>query len=252
MRLSFLSALTAAAALITTSANATTFFFAGPLDDAPTNAANINNDCGTVGADLCTTNFAAGFDYSKNGVSFNTVGYTGGTDLGTDGYVRGAAGILIQDLVGPNQGHGVISASEFTNGTPGAVDLDQINLDTGESVLYTFTESVTLTGIALNSGTSNDCPDLTGTEGPCGTVGVIVDGVLSTFNDFVANGVLAVGGVAVQLTGTTFEFLSLTGNAGYSIEQFTVSDVPVPAALPLLISGLLGLGFASRRRKKTA
>ena len=30
------------------------------------------------------------------------------------------------------------------------------------------------------------------------------------------------------------------------------SDVPVPAALPLLISGLAGLGFASRRKKKKA
>lgn len=31
----------------------------------------------------------------------------------------------------------------------------------------------------------------------------------------------------------------------------SISDIPLPAALPLLLSGLVGLGFASSRRKKS-
>jgi len=39
--------------------------------------------------------------------------------------------------------------------------------------------------------------------------------------------------------------------AGYFVE-YSVAPVPVPAALPLMLSGLLGLGFVGWRRKKTA
>lgn len=38
------------------------------------------------------------------------------------------------------------------------------------------------------------------------------------------------------------------GGSG-GIGNFNISEVPVPAALPLLLSGLAGLGFAARRRR---
>lgn len=35
----------------------------------------------------------------------------------------------------------------------------------------------------------------------------------------------------------------------FYLSSLTVSDVPLPAALPLLLSGIAGLGFAARKRK---
>ena len=38
--------------------------------------------------------------------------------------------------------------------------------------------------------------------------------------------------------------------AGLTFEKIGAPEVPVPAALPLLLSGIAGLGFASRRRRR--
>ena len=52
------------------------------------------------------------------------------------------------------------------------------------------------------------------------------------------------------------DFMNTTSIAfRYVNTQFyinTMSDVPIPGALPLLLSGIAGLGFASRRKKKAA
>lgn len=215
----------------------------GAAVDSPTG--NIALDCGSVGADYCSDNDALGFTYSKDGVSFTAVGYAGG-NLTESGFRRGGPNQLIQDLVSPNQGLGVFSEGGHT--------LDQINWDAGESIVFSFAEEVRVSNIWLNSGVSVDCPDVGGAEGPCGGVGVIVDGVFHSLSDYLAGGLLATGGAAAAFIGDTFEFIGLTAGAGYSIERFTVealtvSEVPLPAAAPLLLVGGLGLGAASRRRK---
>ncbi len=57
--------------------------------------------------------------------------------------------------------------------------------------------------------------------------------------------------------GDLIDFV-VTGDARPSIAgidpglQFQITEVPIPAALPLLLSGIAGLGFASRRRKQAA
>jgi len=40
-------------------------------------------------------------------------------------------------------------------------------------------------------------------------------------------------------------------NKEFYLSTMTINDMPIPGAIPLLISGLAGLGFASRRRRKT-
>ena len=44
----------------------------------------------------------------------------------------------------------------------------------------------------------------------------------------------------------------LSGSGAIDDLMFEVEEVPVPAALPLMLSGLAGFGFASRRRKNAA
>lgn len=56
-----------------------------------------------------------------------------------------------------------------------------------------------------------------------------------------------------DVTGVQRFVITLTGSGAIDDLMFEVTEVPVPAALPLLLSGLAGLSFASRRRKaKTA
>lgn len=239
-----------AAGLLMANAQAAVFEFDGATGtgnaiDAPVNG-NITTDCGTQGRDLCTVDHTLGFDYLVDGVSVNVTAYGGGA-LGQDGFIRGDADTLIQDLIGLNQGLGVISAAE---GNLINSSSDQINMETGESILFTFASETKITDIFVNDGLGNDCPG-GGLEGVCGAIGIIVDGgMLQTFTDFLAAGIIASGGEALELIGTTFEFVSLTPGGGYSIEALTA--VPVPGAIPLLISGLAGLGFASRGKKKAA
>ena len=51
------------------------------------------------------------------------------------------------------------------------------------------------------------------------------------------------------LDGATAVFFGFGGPNAVDFYVEAISDIPVPGALPLLISGIAGLGFASRRRK---
>ena len=55
-----------------------------------------------------------------------------------------------------------------------------------------------------------------------------------------------------QGIGATFRRAVFTFDGSGAIGDFNISEVPVPAALPLLLSGIAGLSFASRRRRKQA
>ncbi|MEL6359703.1 MAG: VPLPA-CTERM sorting domain-containing protein [Pseudomonadota bacterium] len=233
MKLSSIFAATAVAAFLSTGAHATVFQFdgnQGDAIDAPTGGVDCNSQNSDGDRDICTADFVDGFDYSKNGVEFTAQGFAGDD-----------AAELIQDLIGPNQGLGVISDGEDR------IKDDQINFAADESIRFTFTEEVVLTNILVNNGTGDDCP-IVGDEGGCGQILISVDGGMAMAFDAITGGLVAdMANNAVALTGTVFEFFGNVTDGGYSIEEFSV--VPVPGALPLLLSGIAGLGFASRRRK---
>ncbi|WDI30221.1 hypothetical protein PUV54_09635 [Hyphococcus flavus] len=228
--LRLIAAAVAATFLVAAPANATTFIFksGGAFLDMPTG--NVAMDCGTVGADLCTDNDANGFAYSKEGIGFTATAYTY-TD---NTFSSRNATQLIQDISPQNSGLAALSEMDDTQ--------DQTQLDSLEAVEFVFDAAVYLTNIEFNSGADRDCGAADQPEGPCGFFELYIDGALEgTFE--------AVDLLTMVFFGETFEFRAITPNAGFTIAQFEVSNVPIPGALPLLLSGLAGLGFAARRKK---
>jgi len=192
--------------------------------DAPVNA---TQPCGTPGFDFCDV-AGAGFEYAiKSGIS-----------LTAQGLANGIAAELIQDINGTNQGLGVQSEGRFL--------LDQVNGAAGESILFTFSEEVTLQNVEFNDGIGQDCPG-GGSEGDCGTFNLVIDrGLVS---EQTISGLVALAVVSGGWVGTTFEFIHNETAGGFSIAALAV---PLPAALPLFIAGAGLVGAASRRRRQTA
>lgn len=202
-------------------ANATTFVFKGAGGpDVPTG--NIAKDCGTIGVDFCSDDDSLGLSYSKDGIDVNATAFKG--DDPTQ---------LIQDIRPPDSG--LAALSEFDNIN------DQTQFDSDEWIEFTFNQKVFLSNIEFNAGNDTDCAT-PGPEGPCGFFDLFIDSV------FVAN-LEAVDLLTTVFVGTVFTFFPTTSDAGFAIAQFDVRAVPLPGALTLLLSGLAGLAFASRRKQ---
>ncbi len=224
--------------LSATSANAATFIFKGegatdfPGGVAGPSAPNNSENC--TGNDLCTIDASLGFTYSDNGVTVTATAFSNGSPT-----------TLIQDLNPSNSGLGAFSTGEdFSD--------DQIQFDSGESLEFDFGTATewTVTDVEFNAGGDVDCTNFAARgEGPCGSFRLQIfdmNGIetLNAVRDITNVDLLPLLG-----TGSRFVLTALTPGAGFTVAAFNVSEVPVPAALPLLISGIAGLGFASRRRK---
>ena len=190
--------------------------------DVPINA---TTPCGTPNFDFCDVN-GAGLQYAAQG----------GVSLLAQGLANGMPAELIQDIQGINQGLGVQSEGRFL--------LDQVNGAAGESILFTFSEEVTVSFVEFNDSIGQDCPG-GGVEGDCGTFDLLIDAGLAT--ETTLSGITALAVVAGGWVGTTFEFIHNETSGGFSIAAIAT---PLPAALPMFIAGAGMLGAAARRRKK--
>ncbi len=223
--LAILTAFTAAAGL--SGANAATFVFKGDGNNVtPLGAEGVDftRDCGTVGSDYCSIDHAAGLSYSRDG-----------ENLTVTALAEGAPTRLIQDVVPGDSGLGAYSEDTAAD--------DQTQFDSAESIQFTFDRIVSVTDVEFNAGGDRDCSNFAD-EGPCGDFGLTIDGVFQ--------GIIATQDVIAFLgTGMTFLLEALTPEGGFTIAQLTIDapEIPIPAALPLLLSGLAGLAFASRRKR---
>lgn len=134
------------------------------------------------------------------------------------------------------------TGAECTQPGDDSVDGDfQLN----EFIALDFVGSYDLRGISFRDGAHNPIND---SQGLVRFLFVSADNLVSidevtTFADIVAR---AIAGEFVNAGNVVFQYV----NTEFYIES--ISDIPVPGALPLLISGLAGLGFATRKKKKAA
>ena len=213
-------------ALLTLAGNAysATITFQNPGADKPTNSYDTGGICnGTsiTSIDLCEQ--GSGFNYLKSGLNLNV------TADNTNGDAA-----LMQDLWPSNSGLAVISSGDSSSD-------DQVQVATGESILFDFGQRVSLIGFDFNDGNDTDCNPF-GSEGPCGYFDLSVDG--SFVGNYAAVDDLVFG---TALSGKTFKVAhSGPMDGGFSIGSVTA--VPEPGTLALLGLGLVGLGASYRRR----
>lgn len=225
-----MAALALGASLFTTSASAGTINFG---DYAANNEGGVENKS--------TITFSSGDRirfYTGDGLNINTPGQPDLFPYFDD-----------HDDSGNPGGLGVCRVLDGLpgNGAPGADCLDSgddsIDGENGivESIWLEFIDGpFDIRMLSFRDGDHKDINNSNGLVQWGATTATRSFGGTNTFAELVA---MAIAG---DLDGTTFFGLAFVDTDFY---LSSISDVPIPGAIPLLISGLAGLGFATRKKK---
>ena len=216
---------------------ATTFVFKGDgLNVTPlgTAGADFQENCASTG-DFCSIDHTAGLDYERDGIN-----------LTVKAYANDVATRLIQDVNPSDSGLGAFSEN---NGSD-----DQTQFDSGEAIEFIFNSEVRITDVEFNAGGDRNCTAAAGGggEGVCGEFRLDIFDISDMLVQTLVVDVTNTDILPVLGEGARFVLTALTQGGGFTVAQMTVSDVPIPGAIPLLLSGLAGLGFASKKKKKEA
>lgn len=161
---------------------------------------------------------------------------------------------VVDGDLGPLTSTATISLSAGSNIITGEVgggdQRDSFILDLGGLTLV----SINVLAIEIDSGSTirfTNC--LVSTNGACGfssdeNAGTSFQ-VSDLGGDLLAD--LLAEGPSAAITNF-FEMTESEGPSRYTLDFVTVSNVPVPASLPLLAVGLGAMGYAGKRRRKSA
>lgn len=140
------------------------------------------------------------------------------------GVCRELAGMAVRDAACANAGDDSIDGDNMI------AEYVELSFDDGP---------FSLRGLSFTDGSHNDL-----NSNNANLVGLIVNNVdLGAFT-FAAAVVAASNGFFGDVNTIRFTYI----NQEFYLNS--ISDVPIPGAIPLLLSGLAGLGFASRKQKK--
>ena len=206
-------------------------------------AAMFDYNSATLGVAPGSTNNSVAM--TVDGINVNITAYTienngSGTITGQT-LLSGGAGVYVSGTSSNNLG----VRSSSTDGTKLDGGSTGSTTDLDEGLLFTFDQIVSLDFINFDSFTSGDDFNLT-VDG----VSILVDyNADSPATPLVTNDPVQFDYYYFNnITGTEFLIWADGNSDSFRIDQMTVSAVPVPAAVWLFASGLLGLaGFARKK-----